>query len=118
MDFNDFYWHDAVILNITIDRNDPGRIDTILFEIEFPDIGKVNFSFDSVYWIKMNLNFGIIASESILTAFIAERSDPDFVFISSTWEKFIDNTTLDCYVIELNSTGGEIKIIATGFRIE
>jgi len=119
MNFGDFYWHDAIILNIVIDRSNPGRIDTILFEIEFPDLGKVNFVFDKVYWIKMDLNFGMVVSENILKAFIADRSDTDFVYISSKWKKFIDLdiAKLDCYVIELNSTGGEIKIIATGFRV-
>lgn len=35
--FNDFYWHDAVITNIEIDRHNPGKEDTIAFAIEWPE---------------------------------------------------------------------------------
>ena len=117
MNFNDFYWHDAVITSIAIDRSKPGIKDTILFNIEFPDEGKVDFIFEEVYWAKMSLNFGIVAQECILSAFTAERDDKDFVRISSKWEKFVDRIKLHCYVINLNSTGGEIKIVAKGFSV-
>ena len=42
MNFNDFYWHDAVIKNITINRNNPGIIDIISLDIEWPEGGLNN----------------------------------------------------------------------------
>ena len=37
MNFNEYYWHDAIIKNIQIERNNPGVKDTILLEIEWPE---------------------------------------------------------------------------------
>ena len=37
MDFNrDFYWHDAVIKSIIVDRNNPGAVDEIWLDIVYP----------------------------------------------------------------------------------
>lgn len=115
--FNDFYWHDAIITEVTIDRNNPGKNDIILFEIEFPDIGKCRLVFIDVYWAKLDLNFGIVAPESISKAFIANETDGDLTRVSSLWKQLIPKLEAFCYVIELNSTGGEIKIIAKGFSV-
>jgi len=50
MDFNDFYWHDAVIKQVLIDRSNPGNEDTIAFEIEWPENrGRSTFIFEDVY---------------------------------------------------------------------
>jgi hypothetical protein len=117
MDFNDFYWHDAIIIDIVIDRSNPGIKDTILFDIDFPDEGKVELVFEDVYWSKMTLNFGVVAQESILNAFVTDRDDKDLINISSKWQKYVDGIKLYCYVINLNSTGGEIKIIAKEFKV-
>ena len=37
MDFSrDFYWHDAVIKSVIIDRNDPGVVDEIWVDVVCP----------------------------------------------------------------------------------
>lgn len=53
MNFENFYWHDAIIKNIVINRNSPGIKDEIEIEIIFPNNNeRVNFIFEGVYWVK------------------------------------------------------------------
>jgi hypothetical protein len=117
MNFNDFYWHDSVIKNIAIDRNNPGIVDTIYFDIYLTEGGTIDLIFEEVYWAKMTLNFGIVAEESILSAFVSGKDDKDLTYFYSKWKGLMDDVKLDCYVINLNSTGGEIKILSKGFRV-
>jgi len=117
MNFNDFKWHDSVIKNITIDRNKPGINDIINFEIDLIDGGKIELIFEGIYWVNMNLNFGIVADETILNAWIGDDTDTDLIDFYSKWRGLMDNLKLDTFIIELNSTGGIIKIIAKAFKI-
>ena len=117
MNFNDFNWHDAVIKKITVDRNKPGIIDIVNFEIEWPEGGRVELIFEEAYWAKMTLNFGIVADETILNAFIGDETDQDIINFYSKWKGLMDNIDLNSYLINLNSTGGIIKIIANRFKV-
>jgi len=119
MNFNDFYWHDAIIRNIQIDRTNPGNDDSILFEIEwYEDSKRAVLIFEEVYWTSMNLNFGIIADESILNATQLDEQNEDLVNFYSKWKGSMNEVKLNIYKIELNSTGGEIKIIAKTFKVD
>ncbi len=119
MKFSDYQWHDAVIKNINIDRKNPGHNDVIIFDIEWPEEkGSVRFVFEDVYWAEMKLNFGIIADESIFDAAELNDDNQDVVNFYAKWNGFMDEVKLKTYKIELNSTGGVIKIIAKSFRIE
>lgn len=119
MKFSDFYWHDVLIRNIQIDRTNPGKDDSILFEIEWSeDNEKGILVFEEVYWASMSLNFGIIADESILDAIQLDEHDKDLVSLYSKWKGAMNEVKLNVYKIELNSTGGEIKIIAKTFRVD
>ena len=118
MKFSDFYWHDAIIENIQINRLNPGNEDTIKFEIEWPEnIGRVTFVFEEVYWAMLNLNFGIISNETIQSANLLEDNNQDLVNFYSKWNGAMNDVKLNTYRIELNSTGGEIKIIAKRFSV-
>lgn len=119
MNFNDFYWHDAIIKNIQIDRLNPGNKDSIKFEIEWPeDRGNVTFLFEEVYWVRMTLNFGIVAEETILNSIELADDNQDLINFHSKWKGAMKDVKLKTYKIELSSTGGEIKIIAKGFRVD
>jgi hypothetical protein len=119
MNFKDFYWHDSVIKNITINRDNPGIKDEIKIEIVWDDNDeRVNFVFEGVYWTRMDLNFGIVANENILQAYLLPSNDEDLINLYSSWKGFLDDIKLNVYEIELNSTGGRIKIIAKGFRVD
>ncbi len=117
MNFNEeIYWHDSVIKNIKIDRNEPGKKDTIEFEIDWYDKGAGKLLFEDVYWVEMNLNFGIVAKESIDFAFIDVSGDNLNPFYKR-WGGLLNDIKLFCYIIKTNSTGSEIKIIAKSFSV-
>lgn len=119
MNFNDFNWHDAIVKNIKIDRSNPGYSDTITFEIEWPNEKKRSlFTFEDVYWISMNLNFGIVADDCILDAVELDENDKDLMKIYSKWKGTLDEIKLNIYKIFLNSTASEIKIIAKNFIVK
>jgi hypothetical protein len=118
MKFNDFYWHDAIIRNIQIDRSNPGISDEIIFDIQWPEEkGNAFFVFEEVYWAEMKLNFGVVADESIMNSVELDEDNPDLVSFHSKWKGAMIDVTLKTYKIVLNSTGGEIKIIAKAFRV-
>lgn len=109
-DFNDCYWHDSLLKNIFIDRSNPGHKDTVELTVEwYEDDSESKIIFSNVYLFKAIMNFGIIAKESILGAWIAPEDDPDFLDIHRKWK---GDVKLNCYIIETNSTGGLIKIFA------
>lgn len=118
MNFEDYYWHDAIIKNITINRNNPGVKDEILLEIVWPNNAeRVNFIFENVYWAKLDLNFGIVADENIDQGRLLFGNDNDLSKFYSLWNGLMDDIKLNVYEIALSSTGGRIKIIAKGFRV-
>ena len=133
MDFSrDFYWHDAVMKSIIIDRNNPTVVDEIGIDIEWP-VGYKNeddenneneeeviqrIVFESVLWAKLDLDFSYLGSDTIRNAEMLDNNDEDLVNLYSTWKGFRDHIKLNVYVINLNTSGGKIKIIAKGFRIE
>ena len=130
MDFSrDFYWHDAVIKNIIIDRNNPGVVDEIGIDIvwpkEYENEGEDDENeeeiiqrivFEGVFWANLDLNFGHLG-DNICNANMLDDNDEDLVNFYSTWKGYRDNIKLNVYVI-LNTSGSKIKIIAKGFRVE
>src|SRR5882724_11870148 len=99
MNFEKLYWHDSEILDIQIDRKLPGKKDIILLEINWQDIGLKRLIFENVYWARLTLNFGIVATESIDTAFIAESDDVDLNNFYNVWNFRKNELKLNCYVI-------------------
>lgn len=118
MEFNDFCWHDAIVRSIQIDRTNPGLKDNIEFYIEFVEENKIKFIFHDVYLATMNLNFGIIADETILCAFEFEESDQDLQILNAKWGDILKDVILRVYKFNFNATGSEIKLIAKGFKVE
>jgi hypothetical protein len=118
LEFNHLYWHDSIITNITIDRSDPGYIDTIKLDMNWMDEGKGHLIFEGVYKLQLNMNFGIIANESILTASCSsDRTNPDLVNLYRVWGGRLDAIELNAFTIELNSAGSLIKIIAKLIKV-
>jgi hypothetical protein len=117
MSFNDFHWHDSIIKSIYIDRSNPGKRDEIQLEIEWIDKSISLLIFRNVYWSLLDLNFGIIAEENILNAKILGNDDNDLANFYSSWNGLMDNINLSVFLIELNSTGSIIKIIAEDYKL-
>jgi hypothetical protein len=119
MNFNDFYWHDSVIYNITINRNNPGVNDEIIFEIQWTEQkNKALLVFEEVYMSELKLNFGIVAEETILSASTLSKDNSYLAEFYTKWKGAMDDIKLNTYKIDLNSTGGKIIIIAKSFRVE
>ncbi|RMZ60052.1 hypothetical protein D1632_10700 [Chryseobacterium nematophagum] len=114
MNINDYVWHDKVLLNINIDRKKPGIIDEVSFEIEDNNVLK-KLIFKEVYWLNLNLNFGVIAEESILNIQCLNKDDYDLSLLYKKWNGHLDEKKLHSYLIELNSSGSTIKLIAENF---
>lgn len=66
VEFNSLPWHDAALLDIDIDRSDPGNIDTVVIDVRSPDGGENRIIFSRCYFLDIKMNFGIIADEFVL----------------------------------------------------
>ena len=112
-DFNDCYWHDSILTSIFLDRSNPGHNDSVEIVVEwYEDKSISKLIFRKAYLFRATMNFGIIAHETIDTAYIAASDDADLVAFYQGWKGFFDHVKLNCYVIETLSTGGKIKILA------
>jgi hypothetical protein len=80
-DFNDCYWHDSILNSIFINRSNPGYDDdTVEITVEwYEDKSVSKLIFKKAYQFKATMNFGIIAHETIDTAYIAPSDDIDLV---------------------------------------
>jgi hypothetical protein len=116
MDFNDFAWHDSIIKKIEIDRCNPGVCDNISIEVKWISGESSNVIFTDVYMADLNMNFGVVASESIRSAYIVDN-DNTLSELYAKWKNILDTIELNCYLIETNSTGSILKIIAKGFEV-
>lgn len=115
MEFNSIDWHDVVIKSITIDRNEAGYNDAIIFDIEWQDdrLGRIKFS--EVYHGIFSMNFGVRADECIIEA--SESSELDDSF-KKTWEKLLDDfSAFKTYELRTASTNSSFKIIAKEVHI-
>jgi len=110
--FQDLLWHDAQILNIEIDRRDPGHRDEVVVVVTWPDTRTSRIRFHDCWRIEALMNFGIVALESVLTA--SEESDNEGLRrIRETWAHVgIGLHDLRCFTIETNSTAGTITVYA------
>ena len=117
MNFEDVDWHDSIINKIEIDRSLPGKIDEIKIELTINDsTSPIVLIFEDVYWSLLNMNFGIVAMESVEYALIL-KDDPDLNALKDKWNDVIKDE-LHCYVIKTNSTASTLKIISKSVTIE
>jgi len=113
--FENLIPHDAIINYIKIDRTNPGKVDSIVFELNTADKIKFELIFMEVYAINFNMNLGIIADESIREAYV-ETENSELEKIRNKWNVIgVDLTALECYVINTNSTNSLFRIYAKEF---
>src|ERR1700733_10343480 len=84
--FNDFSWHDAELEFVNIDRKKPGEQDTVSFSIIWPEGNRSIIEFFDCYALQMNMNFGIVATETILSAECITDSE-EIDCIRNKWSK-------------------------------
>lgn len=118
LDFEHAIPHDAVIQEICIDRTNPGDNDCISLTLLMQDDSKHKLLFTDVYHAQLDLNFGIVAEESIQTVFL-EENNIKITEIRGIWKNLgVDIDDLKCYILLTNSTNSTIKIYARNFLLE
>lgn len=118
MEFNNLEWHDSIIKNIIIDRNNPGKNDMLQIEIIWTDGTNNILSFKDVYWVNLDMNFGVMSSESVFKAYSEGKENEIIKSFYHKWKGLINDIDLNFYEIETNSTRSKIKIIAQKFELE
>ena len=117
-EFNKLHWHDAELQNIRIDRSDPGRNDQVVLVICWPNEKRSEVTFHDCYAFRAQMNFGIIAEETIRDAEYSENSE-ELNEIRKSWGKIgADLSDLGQYRIETNSTNSSLMIYARGVLIK
>ena len=115
--FDDLMWHDATLLWIELDRRDPGNRDEIGLVVEWPDGRRNRLVFTDCYLLEARMHFGIIASESILSA-TCSADAPEVDNVREMCRRYGgDFTDLHRFEVETNSTGGTIRVVARGFEL-
>lgn len=116
-DFNDLPWHDAVLLNLSIDRQHAGERDEVRIQVSWPQGDEATLLFSDCYGFTAEMNFGVIAKEQILVADVVD-DDPGLVSLRGLWKQMgVSRETLRCYRIETNSTASVLKIYAQHFEV-
>ncbi len=115
--FNELPWHDAALVSLQIDRRNPGIVDTVELLVQWPKEEVVStVLFLDCYALQLNMNFGVVASESILVAQCFDKS-PELQLIIDKWRS-AEIGSLVHFRLETNSTGGIINIFAKRFQID
>lgn len=116
--FNDLPWHDAIIQTININRTVPGKKDIIEMLITWPNGSNSSMvEFFDCYAFVANMNFGVVAPETILTAECLYES-VELNSIRKKWLQVgIDLQLLKCFKVVTNSTNSIINIYAENFKI-
>ncbi len=116
--FNDLHWHDANLQSINIDRRNPGEQDIVQLLIDWPDDkGSSTIEFYDCYALVANMNFGIVACESILSGECLTDSE-ELSLIRKQWSEVgVNLEELKCYKIITNSTNSVINVFSIGFQI-
>ena len=113
--FSDLPWHDAELLNIAIDRRNPGENDQVVVEVGWSNGEQDTLVFCNCYGLEAKMNFGVIAAESILNASAIDSSN-ELTEIREKWAKIgVDLALLKCFEIRTNSTSSIVRIYALSY---
>jgi len=110
--FEELPWHDAVILEVEIDRTRPGAADEISLSMLWPDDRPSRIRFLECYALDARMNFGVIAAETVRSAIERDNTD-ELRRIRDKWRSIgVDLSALKSFTIETNSTASTITIFA------
>lgn len=115
-DFNKMPWHDSEILNIAIDRANLGNNDRVVIDICWCNGDISQLIFKDCYALEFQMNFGVIAPESILDAYSTNQS-LKLDLIREKWKQGVDLNNLSCFEIETNSTASVLHIYSLSYEI-
>jgi hypothetical protein len=114
--FDDLPWHDAELLEISIDRRSPGVRDQVRLQVAWPDRNTATLVFRNCYAMLANMNFGIVADERILNASQVD-DDAELIALRQRWGSLgVSLDMMRCYRLETSSTASVIRIYAMQFE--
>lgn len=115
--FNSLDWHDAVILEIQVDRERPGEDDRVVMRLVWPDSKRGRITFTRCYAFEASLNFGVIAEETIRSA-METKDDLKLTSLRQKWDRMnVSLPSLACFRFETNSTASIISIYAERWEL-
>ena len=115
--FDSLPWHDAELLEVSIDRRSPGARDEVRLQVVWPDGGEATLLFRDCYAMTAEMNFGVIAEERIASGSLLE-DDPGLSSIRDRWKPLgVSLDMLHCYRLETSSTSSVIRIYAKQFEV-
>ncbi len=115
--FTSLPWHDAELLELSIDRRCPGERDEVRLQVVWPEGGEATLLFRDCYAVVTEMNFGVIAEERIAHASLID-DDARLLLIRDRWKPLgVPLDELQCYQIETSSTFSVIRIYAKLFEI-
>lgn len=119
MNIEDFSFHDSTLKEIIIERNNPGYRDEVKIKIGLLNGNDIEVIFKDCFKAIFDLNFGVIAEETIFDFYRSTENDNELKVLKEKWLKIggaIEGLSLFC--IETNSTNSKIKIYARDYKIE
>jgi len=115
--YNKLPWHDSALLNIEIDRNNPGENDSVRIFVKWPDGTEGSIVFNDCYFFEAKMNFGVVAEESILNAVCSGDGD-ELSLIRNKWSQLgVELGNLLCYTINTNSTNSSLKVFSLSMSV-
>lgn len=116
-DVDKLQWHDALLLGLTIDRSNPGHVDTIELSIGWGDGKRSTALFSDCYAMQSKMNFGVVAQETIRSLIVSDEG-ADLSAIKEAFKRIgVAIPNLKCSTLETNSTASVIKIFALALEI-
>ena len=118
MEFNEIEWHDSVLKDIQIDRSKPGYKDIVKLVVITKKETRLNLIFESVYRADLQMNFNIIAEETIRSAEMRVK-DKLLSSLIKKWKVISqESNNIKLFEINANSTNSTIRIYALRCLIE
>jgi hypothetical protein len=118
VEFSELAWHDAELLDIEIDRRNPGENDQIIIHVAWPNGEQNSLVFSDCFGLEAKMNFGVVAPESIFDASVMKESQ-ELAEIRKKWDQIgVGLEKLKCFEIKTNSTASLLRIYALGFSLK
>lgn len=116
--FETLPWHDAELLEVTVDRRKAGECDEVRMRVAWPQGDEAALVFRGCYAMISEMSFGVIATERIGSGEIVVDDD-HLASIQERWKSLgVSLVRLRCYRIEMSSTGSVIRVFAERFDVE
>ena len=110
--FADFPWHDAILVSVVINRDDPGNSDRVELVVRTVRGSIYDVVFSECYSLELTMNFGIYGDDTI--RFGREASDTsELESVLRKWDSVgVRLEGLKEFELTTNSTGSCLKVHA------